>query len=92
MLSELALDMCEDECTTRSTINQATFDTNIRELTRSICGKNAFDNQEEYLKNTRKPDDMTVAQWLKRIEVINKVLPLLKSGGQSMTIPKWNKQ
>eukprot|EP00957_Ditylum_brightwellii_P045112 3420824-Ditylum_brightwellii.AAC.1 len=84
MLSESALDTWEDKCTTRSTINQATFDTNIREHTRSICRKNAFNNQEEYLKNMRKPDDMTMAQWLKRIEAINKVLPLLKPGYQQI--------
>eukprot|EP00957_Ditylum_brightwellii_P176972 13480689-Ditylum_brightwellii.AAC.1 len=78
MLLELALDTWEDKCTTRSTINQATFNTNIKELTRSICRKNAFDNQEEYLKNMRKLDDMTMAQWLKRIEAINKVLLFLK--------------
>eukprot|EP00957_Ditylum_brightwellii_P123392 9408325-Ditylum_brightwellii.AAC.1 len=92
MLSELVLDTWEDKCITRLSINQATFNTNIRELTRSICGKNTFDNQEEYLKSRRKLDDMTMAQWLKQIEAINKVLLLLKSGGQLFRIPKWNKQ
>eukprot|EP00957_Ditylum_brightwellii_P045675 3466052-Ditylum_brightwellii.AAC.1 len=62
MLLESVLDTWEDKCATRTTINQATFETNIRELTRSVCQKNTFDNQEKYLKNTRKPDDMTMAQ------------------------------
>jgi len=40
-------------------------------------GVNALDNQIEYLKETKKPEKMSVKQWINRIKNINSYLPLM---------------
>ena len=38
----------------------------------------AFDDQREYLRSTKKPQNITVKNWIKRIKVINCYLPLIE--------------
>eukprot|EP00957_Ditylum_brightwellii_P210174 15364642-Ditylum_brightwellii.AAC.1 len=60
ILPDEPLETWEDECTIRPTKNKANFDKNSEILTKFVCGKDAYDTQENYLKFTKKPDDMTM--------------------------------
>ena len=43
-------------------------------------GMNAHKNQVKYLRRTKKPENMPVQKWFKRIRFINRMLPLLSGG------------
>eukprot|EP00957_Ditylum_brightwellii_P044589 3380996-Ditylum_brightwellii.AAC.1 len=60
------LETLENNCTIRPTKNKANFDKNSEILTKYIHGKDAYNTQENYPKFTKKPEDMTMLQWLKR--------------------------
>ena len=45
----------------------------------------AFDDQREYLRSTKKTQNMTVRDWIKRIKVINGYLPLMELGAMKFT-------
>jgi hypothetical protein len=62
-----------------------TFDNHLKELTSAFRGDNALRNQKDYLKNTPKPDMMSVKQWINRIKNINSYLPLMQPNGRSFT-------
>ena len=40
----------------------------------------AYDDQREYLQSTKKTQNMSVRDWIKRIKVINGYLPLMETG------------
>ena len=58
-------------------INGGTIDTNVRleevveETTNRILGRNAYDNQIEYLRTSKKSRKLTVNEWMRRIQNIN---------------------
>ena len=70
---------------------EGTFNTDLVALVRSVCGINAYDNQEEYLKGTEKPGKISMSQYLRRLYSIKPMLPHLKSGGTSLTVTQLNK-
>ena len=45
----------------------------------------AYDNQIEYLQDTRKPIDMDINKWIQRMKTINYYLPTLQGGAVSLT-------
>ncbi len=57
--------------------DELTFSSHMAKLTRAVLGVDAFDNQKEYLKETPKPEKMSVKQWINRIRNINSYLPLM---------------
>ena len=58
-------------------VNGGVIDTNghletvLQETTSVILGINAYDNQMEYLKTTKKPRKLSVDDWMRRIQNIN---------------------
>jgi hypothetical protein len=58
-------------------IDELTFSSHMAKLTRAVLGVDAFDNQKEYLKETPKPEKMSVKQWINRIRNINSYLSLM---------------
>ena len=44
--------------------DELTFSSHMAKLTRAVLGVDAFDNQKEYLKETPKPENMSVKQWI----------------------------
>jgi hypothetical protein len=65
--------------------DELTFQEKLVELTSTVLGSNAFQNQKEYLKNTPKPENMSVKQWLNRLKNINSYLPLMEQDGQAFS-------
>jgi hypothetical protein len=55
-----------------------TFQFHVREFTNAILGTNALRNQKEYLKNTKKPFNMSVKRCINRLLNINSYLPLMQ--------------
>jgi len=54
------------------------FRNHMAKLTRAVLAVDALDNQKEYLKDTPKPEKMSIKQWIKRIKNINSYLPLME--------------
>jgi hypothetical protein len=65
----------EDEDEVRDELG---LDNHLQELTSAILGEDALRNQKDYLKNTPKPDKMSVKQWINRIKNINSYLLLMQ--------------
>jgi hypothetical protein len=65
--------------------DELSFDENLQELTSAILGDDALRNQKDSLKNTPKPDKMSVKQWINRIKNINSYLPLMQPNGRPFT-------
>jgi hypothetical protein len=65
--------------------DELTFQTQLAELTSTVLGNDALRNQKDYLKNTPKPENMSVKQWLNRLKNINSYLPLMEQDGESFT-------
>jgi hypothetical protein len=57
--------------------DELTFSSHMAKLTRAVLGVDAFDSQKDYLKETPKPENMTVKQWINQIRNINSYLPLM---------------
>ena len=51
----------------------------------TLIGDEAYDEQLEYLQDTRKPHDMEVHKWIQRMKTINSYLPTLSNGAISLT-------
>ena len=49
----------------------------IKATSKEILGNDAYDNQVEYLKKTKKPRKMSVDEWLKKVQNINFALPYI---------------
>ncbi len=47
----------------------------------AVLGEDGLRNQKEYLKNTPKPEKMSMKQWVNRIKNINSYLPLMQEDG-----------
>ena len=54
------------------------FATQIIDLIVGEVGIDAHKDQVKYLRNTKKPGNMQVNKWFKRIRFINRMLPLLQ--------------
>jgi hypothetical protein len=65
--------------------DELTFAGHQQELIRTVLGTSALHNQKNYLKETPKPEKMTVKQWINRIKNINSYLPLMQLGARSFT-------
>jgi hypothetical protein len=60
--------------------NEETFDNHVWKLTMAIIGEDAFDDQKEYLENTKKPEKLSAKQWINCLRNINSYLPFMKEG------------
>ena len=58
------------------------FRNHMAKLTRAVLAVDALDNQKEYLKDTPKPEKISVKQWIKRIKNTNSNLPLMEQEAQ----------
>jgi len=76
------INVVEEEDGTR---DEMTFWDHLRELTSAVLGEDALRNQKEYLKNTPKPENMSVKQWVNRIKNINSYLPLMQEDGRAFS-------
>jgi hypothetical protein len=65
--------------------DELTFNEHIEQLTSAVLGAEAFENQKDYLKSTRKPDKMSVKDWINRIKNINSYLPLMEPEARSFS-------
>ena len=65
--------------------DEITFQYHVRELTTAILGNDALRNQKDYLKNTPKPDNMSVKQWINRLLNINSYLPLMQQNARAFS-------
>jgi hypothetical protein len=55
--------------------DELTFGEHLAELTSAILGQETLHYQKDYLKNTPKPEKMSVKQWINRMKNINSYLP-----------------
>ena len=58
---------------------------------RDTLGEDAYERQEEYMKTEVKPNEMTMMNWLKRLEYINTQKSNLKQGVFSWMLAELNK-
>ena len=58
------------------TLNQSLHD--------EMIGLDAEENQKEYLKNTPKPNNMSVKNWIRRIKHINGLIRLIEEDAKSL--------
>jgi len=65
--------------------DKLTFQLQLVELTSTVLGSDAFQNQKEYLKDTPKPENMSVKQCLNRLKNINSYLPLMEQDGPAFS-------
>ena len=56
------------------------------------CGEKTHDKQVSYVKETNKPDEMSMDHFLKRLDSINDVLVNLKEGSASFEVEELNTQ
>ena len=64
----------------------------IAATTKECCGEKACDNKFSYIKETKKLEDMSMNQFLKRLDSMSAVLVILKRGGTSFTVEELNTQ
>ncbi len=60
--------------------NKEMFDNHAWKLTMAILGEDAFDDQKEYLENTKKHEKISAKQWINHLRNINSYLPFMKEG------------
>ena len=79
-------------------INDGVIDTHacllevVENTTEAILGANAYDNQVEYLKTTKKPRKISVDKWMRRIQNINLHLANTENEATMLTDRKLIKQ
>ena len=61
------------------------FKDSLYVLTRIPLGKDAYNDQVKYLRDTRKPRDINVTSWTRQLKTINSYLELMKKGGKAFT-------
>ena len=64
---------------------QENFDEAILSLSEEVIGLDAEENQKEYLKNTPKPSNMSVKNWIRRIKHINSLIRLMGEGATGLS-------
>jgi hypothetical protein len=74
--------ICEEE---EEEQDELTFEAHLFELTSEILGADACQLQKDYLKKTRKPEKMSVKQWISRMRNINSYLPLMEQDAVVLT-------
>ena len=67
---------------TRDTIN---FNHSISDLIMILIGDDAYQDQLNYLQETRKPRNTSVTEWTRRVKKINSYLEILKKCGKSLS-------
>jgi hypothetical protein len=63
----------------------AQFQVQLKQLIKKHIGQNALQNQILYLETTKKPENMSVLQWINRINNINVCLPLMAENAVRLT-------
>ena len=74
-----------DELINGETKSQTNFDTHLADLVTDEIGTEAFKYQVKYLRKTKKPKNVTLKCWMKRVRTLNSYLPLLKAGEKRLT-------
>ena len=69
-----------DELIHGETLSEENFDTHLADLITDELGTEAFKYQVKYLRKTKKPRNLTLKSWMKRVKSLNSYLPLLKAG------------
>ena len=64
----------------------------VKKVIEKVCGKNSCEKQLDYLKDTRKPCNMSMLDWFEKIEEINDYLPFLDDGAAKLTLQEINKK
>mmetsp|Transcript_15769 Transcript_15769/g.19209 ORF Transcript_15769/g.19209 Transcript_15769/m.19209 type:complete len:186 (-) Transcript_15769:331-888(-) len=65
--------------------NKANFEKSVEELVEALLTEDAYKEQLTYLQETGKPFNMSVQAWIHRMKAINAYLPVMKTGGKSLT-------
>ena len=71
---------------------EVTLAEDLWEFTEEILPDNAYDDQCEYLRSTKKPMGLTSKDWIQRIEEINSYLSIMDENGASFTNDELIKQ
>ena len=74
-----------DELIHIETLNEANFDTHLADLVTDELGTEAFKYQVKYPRKIKKPKNLTLKSWMKRVRTLNSYLPLLKAGEKRLT-------
>ena len=74
-----------DELIHGETLSEENFDTHLADLITDELGTEAFKYQVKYLRKTKKPRNLTLKSWMKRVKSLNSYLPLLKAGDKRLT-------
>ena len=74
-----------DELIHGETLSEANFDTHLADLVTDELGTEAFKYQIKYLRKTKKPRNLTLKSWMKRVRNLNRYLPLIKAGEIKLT-------
>lgn len=74
-----------DELVTGETLSGTNFDIHLVDLVTDELGTGAFKYHVKYLKKTKKPGNLTLTSWMKRVRILNSYLPLLKVGEIKLT-------
>lgn len=65
--------------------DKASWTTYLEEYVERLIGKDAYENQRDYIKEVKKPKDMNVRKWLLQIKIMNTCLPFLLNSGKGNT-------
>ena len=65
--------------------DKTNFEDPLYILIRILLGKDAYNDQVEYLRDTRKPRDINVTSWTRQLKTINSYLELMKKDGKAFT-------
>ena len=74
-----------DELIHVETPSKENFDTHLADLVTDELGTEAFKDQVKYLRKTKKPRNLTLKSWIKRVRSLKSYLPLLKEGEVRLT-------
>ena len=69
----------------RENKNKTNFKTSQVKSVKALVGEDAYEEQTEYLWETKKPQDMDVHRWIRRMKAISSYLPTLNSGATALT-------
>jgi len=66
-------------------LDEDDFNLHLLTLSEAILGEHAFENEVEYLRNTKKPKGMPSYKWIRRIKNINANLERMSGNATKMT-------
>ena len=79
------LDIINDDEVYNGPMDRASWDARIVAFRNLMLDEEAYDNQKEYLKTTKKPMNLTSKKWIKRMRVINGYISGMANGAGKFT-------